>query len=235
MRDGTQTYLIRSMSKIKLLQVQFSDTIAPWELPAFRGAVVAKVGRAHHWFHNHLHDKQYLYRYPKIQYKCIKGRPVLLCIHEGVEEIHKLFDQADWSLRLHDRALAMRIDRLDMRELELKTMPQPQEYRIYRWMGLNQENYSQYQGLRYQTDQLLFLEQKLVSNIISFAKSVQWHIDARFEVKITQLRRQHWVKYKNQRFAAFDLNFETEVFLPKNIGLGRKVSVGFGTVMPVKT
>lgn len=218
------------MTKVKFLKVQFTDTIQPWELPAFRGAVVAKVGRAHHWFHNHLDDKQYLYRYPKIQYKCVSRHPMLLCLEEGVEEIHKLFEKSDWSLNISQRDLEMRIHRLDLHEFTMQVLDRPQTYRIRNWVALNEKNYATYQHITALTDKIAFLEQKLVSHIISFAKGIRWHIDQRFEVKITELSAPRWVKVKSTGLMGFDVSFTTRIFLPDFVGLGRKVSLGFGTV-----
>ena len=224
------------MTKIKFLKVQFTDTIQPWEIPAFRGAVVDKVGRSHHWFHNHRSQSTYFYRYPKIQYKCAGNRPMLLCLHEGVDEIHKLFEQPDWSLQItkQQRALEMRIHRLDMHEFDIELLDQPQRYRIYNWVALNEKNYEEYQQIDALTDRITFLENKMASHIISFAKSIQWHIHERFEIKIVDLSPIRWVKVKGVRMMAFDLTFDTQVFLPDYLGLGRKVSIGFGTVKRVR-
>jgi len=41
------------MKKLALLKVAFDTTIQPYEVSAFRGAIIDKVGRQHEWFHNH--------------------------------------------------------------------------------------------------------------------------------------------------------------------------------------
>lgn len=221
------------ITPIKFLKVLFNDRIQPWEIPAFRGAMVAKVGKQHDWFHNHLNEEKYLYRYPKIQYKCAKRRPMLVCLHEGVDEIHKLFDQPDWTLQMQQRSLEMSIYRLELHEFNIRLLDKPQRYQLHRWVALNEKNYTEYQQLNALTDKISFLEQKLASHIISFAKSIQWHIHERFEVKIAELSTPRWVKIKNTHMMSFDLLFDTRVFLPDYLGLGRKVSLGFGTVKRV--
>jgi hypothetical protein len=62
------------MKTIRLLRVEFDAPLKPYEVPAFRGAVVAKVGREHDLFHNHLDDTRYAYRYPLVQYKSLYER-----------------------------------------------------------------------------------------------------------------------------------------------------------------
>ena len=223
------------MQPMKILKVQFDAQISAQEIPAFRGAMIATVGQENDWFSNHLEGESLAYRYPKIQYKRARQNPLLVCLEEGVDEMHKFFAVSEPVFRLKGREVAMPVKTLLLKKLDMQVHTEPQAYQIHHWLGLNTENYQQYQQLKYQTEQLLFLEKKLVSNIISFAKGIRWHIKEHFEVKITRLHRQSWMRYKDQRFMAFDLDFETQVFLPKDIGLGRKVSVGFGVVRPIRT
>lgn len=222
------------MTNIKFLKVQFTDTIQPWEIPAFRGAIIAKVGRAHHWFHNHIDDGKFLYRYPKIQYKCLNHRATLLCIHEGVDEIHKLFEKLDWSININERNLEMRIHRLDMHEFNLQTLEHKQRYHIRQWVALNQKNYPIYQKMTALSDKIALLEQKLASNIISFAKSINWRIDERIQINLVDLPEPSWVKLKGKKVMGFDVTFDANVFLPNFLGLGGKVSLGYGVVKRVR-
>lgn len=223
------------MPKVKILKVQFDAQISAQQIPAFRGAIIAAVGQDNNWFSNHLSEQEVAYRYPKIQYKRMGQHPLLFCLKEGVEEIHKFFDVSPPTICLNGQMLNIPIKNLFLNEFEVKVSDRPKLYRLRQWLALNQENYLKYQQLKYLTDQLLFLEKKLASNIISFAKSIQWHIDAHFEVKITQLHRQTKVTYKKQPFLAFDLDFETNLRLPNDLGLGRKVSVGFGVLRQVRS
>lgn len=218
------------ITPLKFLKIQFNDTIHAWEIPAFRGALIAKVGRQHDWFHNHLNDEKYLYRYPKIQYKRAGNHPMLVCLHEGVDEIHKLLDQPDWSLQLNQRRLEMNIFRMELHEFKIKLLDQPQRYQLQRWLALNEKNYLAYQQLDSLADKIRFLESKLAGHIIGFAKGIQWQIPERFEVNITALSSPYWVKVKNTHMMSFDITFTTRVFLPDYLGLGRKVSLGFGVV-----
>ena len=62
------------MKKIRYLEVTFENDIEPWEVPAFRGAIIATAGKEHVLFHNHDDDK-FRYSYPLIQYKQIRKKP----------------------------------------------------------------------------------------------------------------------------------------------------------------
>jgi len=68
------------MKKIRILTVIFDTEIKGYEIPAFRGAVVDKVGLENIIFHNHLSGNTFLYKYPLIQYKVIRNNPAIQCI-----------------------------------------------------------------------------------------------------------------------------------------------------------
>lgn len=57
------------MSKIRYLKILFDKNIQAYEVSQFRGAVIAKTKGMSNLFHNHLDDKEFIYRYPLIQYK----------------------------------------------------------------------------------------------------------------------------------------------------------------------
>lgn len=75
------------MKKIRFLKIQFEGNLEPYEIPAFRGAVIEKAGRENLSFHNHASDEQFLYGYPVIQYKTIGKNPALICLDYGIEGI----------------------------------------------------------------------------------------------------------------------------------------------------
>lgn len=79
---------------IRLVTVTFTEPIQAQQLYAFRGAIAAKVGWQNEWFHNHDNTSGgYHHRYPILQYKRHQGKPMILCLEHGVEEIQKFFSQ----------------------------------------------------------------------------------------------------------------------------------------------
>ncbi len=224
---------------LKLLRVHFDVEIAPYEVPAFRGAIVDKVGIENDLFHNHINKSQkinedeaqkFAYRYPRIQYKRIGKQPVILCVGEGVEEIHKFFEKQDWDIRIGNDILKMRIAKLDLNEFEMRVSENLHSYSIRNWVALNQQAYNQYQNLEGMIEKVAFLEKKLIGNILSFAKGIGWYIEEDIELKITDLPQLQVISYKKQKLQTFHVDFKTNVFIPKYIGLGAKTSVGMGTV-----
>lgn len=218
------------MKKIRVLTVVFDTEIAGYEIPAFRGAVIEKVGSDSLLFHNHLDSKQFLYRYPLIQYKMLNRKPAIMCIDYGVDEIHKFFEKRDWSLKISDRWLDMKIDKLQMNQFVMQVWDKTFSYSIHNWIALNQENFSKYHDLATMTEKIEMLERTLKANILSFAKGIEWTVDKEIKLSIRDIRRNRTAKVKGRLLEGFDLDFSTNVFLPIHIGLGKSVSLGYGIV-----
>lgn len=223
-----------NLKKLKVLRVQFDTEIKPYEVPAFRGAIADKVGKENDMFHNHLGDEKLAYRYSLIQYKCIRSNPTILCLGEGVEEIHKFFEKRNWDIMIGDRAVEMKIGKLDLNQFTMQVWDKSFAYHIQNYIALNQEGYAEYQKLRSLTEQLSYLEIKLRNHIVNFAKGIDWEIDKEIEVRITALQHIKAVRYKQQKLMGFNFDFDTNVFLPNYIGLGGKVSSGFGVVNAIR-
>jgi len=221
--------------KIRILNVIFDNNIAGHEIPAFRGAVANKVGHDNVLFHNHVGDDKFRYSYPLIQYKQIQGKPSIICVDEGVDEIHKFFENRNWSIELSGRELDMKIYKLNMNQYTMQVWDKLWTYNIYNWVALNQENYKKYELCEGIADKYIFLENILKGNILSFAKGIAWTVDKDIVVKISDMIRTKTTNIKQQRILTFDIEFKSNVFLPNNIGLGKNVSLGFGNVRSLRT
>ena len=220
--------------KIRILQVVFDTEIKAFEIPAFRGAIIKKVGLENILFHNHLDGNGFLYKYPLIQYKVVNNHPTIICFDYGVDEIHKFFENTDWSIKISDRWLNMKIERLNMNQFTMNVWDKMFNYRIYNWIALNKKNYELYQKLEGIVEQTQFLEKKLVGNILSFAKGIEWTIDKEVKLNITKIHDTRPVSLKGQKLLGFNLDFKCNVLIPSNIGLGKSVSVGYGNVREIK-
>lgn len=101
------------MKKLKTLFVQFDNELLAHQIPAFRGAIIEKVGRENLLFHQHKNDTEVLYQYPLIQYKSIGHKPSIFCLGDGADEMHKLFQFKKWDINLSGRPYELKIHRLD--------------------------------------------------------------------------------------------------------------------------
>lgn len=220
--------------KLRSIFIAFEEPIANREIIAFRSAVAEKAGRNHILFHNHLDTSQYLYRYPRIQYKVINQRPAMVCIEDGVEEVHHFFQKPSWDLTLFDRVYKVKVSKLLVNRYNMQVWDHTFTYNLYRWHALNQENYNAYRSITDDTEKLALLERILTGNILSFAKGIGWTVDKEVKLNIKQILKRRWLPLKDKKVLGFDIEFDTNIFLPNYIGLGKNVSIGFGVVKQKK-
>lgn len=223
------------MKELQIMKVVFNARIAAHETPAFRGAIIQKVGLDRDIYHNHDNNansnKQYHYRYPLVQYRRDRNRPALVFIGQGIVEAGHLFAQPDWTLTFAGRTQAMSIADLQVRQHSFGVTPN--EYRYYtvhRWQALNDANYQRYN----QTDDLAariqMLQQILTGHIISFAKGINYQLEQRFDLCITDILSTRINHYEGVKVQTFEARFKTNLLLPPFIALGKGVSLGFGEV-----
>lgn len=223
------------MTNLRLLNVQFDTPIEPWELRAFRGAVAKKAGWQHELFHNHDNESGgYHYRFPLIQYKQHLGRPMLLCLNEGIEELHHFFSQPDWTLDLNGRQAPVRIARLDVKQYNLNVWEKPSRFHIRHWIGLNEDNYGTYIRLEGMVERLGLLEKVLQNQVVSLLHQLGHEPERPVEVKLLSKKDERWVGYKNVKMLAFSLEFSCNVGLPDWIGIGKGCSSGWGVIRGLK-
>ena len=217
------------MKKIKMLQVTFDATLEPYEIPAFRGAIASKVPIDSVLFHNHGAEGL-RYSYPLIQYKRNNKYASIVCLGEGVDQIHHFFENKDWTINISGKKLAMKIDDLKMHNHTVKIDHALNRYKIRNWMPLGDKAFKEFVHLEDEAGRLEKLESKLVGNILSFAKGMNWHIDKNVICRIKEINNQKNVSFKGMKMITFDLEFSTNVSLPVGIGLGRKVGFGHGVL-----
>lgn len=223
------------MQKIEYLSIRFAHEIAPWELPAFRGAVVEHVGRERDLFHNHDNAAGgFHFRYPLIQYKRQRGKAALLCLQEGAEDFYSVFGGKGRSLTLGEREMPLRIEDLRMRSQVVGIWDQSFKYRIRDWIALNQDNYRKYTNTEGLGKRLEILERTLKGHLLAFLQGVGCPTDKPVTAGISELRYSRAVTYKGVKLLAFSLDFHANVSLPDMIGLGKGVSLGHGTVHKVR-
>lgn len=224
------------MQKLRILSVSFDTPIEPWELRAFRGAVARKAGWEHELFHNHNNDTGgFHYRLPLIQYKQDHGRPMLVCLNEGIEELHHFFTQPDWTLDLNGRATPVRIARLDVKQYNLGVWAERTfRYHIRHWIALNEDNYATYTRLAGMVERLYFLENLLKNQLVGLLHQLGAEADRPVDVKLLAKKDERWVSYKGIKMLAFSLEFSCNVALPDWVGIGKGCSSGWGVIRNLK-
>ncbi|MGB0864537.1 MAG: CRISPR-associated endonuclease Cas6 [Saprospiraceae bacterium] len=226
------------MKRLRVLTVTFNIPIEGEEIGAFRGALINKVGLEHEWFHNHNNDTnsthQYHYRYPLIQYKRVRNKPMLVFLDDCIEEAHKLFSQSDWTLDLKGKPYAMKVKDLGINEFNIQVWENTFKYNIRNWLPITQKNMKEFNSITRLSERINYLERKLANHLVSFAKGIGYRWEKRIEVHIQNIQYESIVQMKGNKLKAFTLDFETNLFVPNYVGLGKSVSRGFGVVTVIK-
>ncbi len=220
------------MKSIRLLKVVFKLPIDPWDIPAFRGAIINKIGDdAHVLFHQHI-DNGYYHKYPLIQYKCFgkEHHAGIICLNEGTEQIHQLFANSPWNINFKGETVKLQIKQLDLREYTLCLTDQPILYNIYNWLPFSQENYQLYKTKESLVEQIQFLEQMLTGHLLGFATRMEWQLERRFQLHITKILRSGSINDRDTTRLSFSVQFKTNLWLPNFIGLGKLSSKGYGVL-----
>lgn len=218
------------MSKIRYLKILFDKNIQAYEVSQFRGAVIAKTKGMSNLFHNHLDDKEFIYRYPLIQYKIQNKKPCIICLKEATEDIHYLLKERDYRFKIGDRQLDMTIEDVRLKYENIQTWEKQFKYNIHNYMALNQENFEKYQACESLVEKLALLEELLYKHILIFATEMGSHMPVDLKVNIIELKGEKYIEYKNIFHLTFSLNFKTNLTIPNYVGIGKGTSLGFGIV-----
>lgn len=218
------------MPNTKLLEVSFSLPLKPYEVPAFRGAIIELVGRENVAFHNHIGEDKFLYKYPLIQYKTKRGNAHIVCMNEGVEELYALFTKKNHTIHIGEKPFSLHIDNINVSNPFIQVWDKRFHYHISNWLPLTGDNFKKYIELKGIAEKANMLEKIFIGNVLSFAKGIEWTVDKEIEASIMDITREKIIKYKSTKLKAFDVEVSTNVFFPNLIGLGKGSSTGFGVV-----
>lgn len=178
--------------------------------------------------HHHAADGEYLYTYPRVQYRVIAGVPQILGIEEGARVLREISDE------LTELVLGGRRYRITQKILyEQEVKPKPARVKQYKfitpWLALNPENYRKYKEIRDWKEKKNLLNRILVGNILAMCKS--FGIVVRKRLHAHSLLEPEKVRYKGVEVLGFTGEFRVNFAIPELFGLGKGVSQGFGVVM----
>jgi hypothetical protein len=181
--------------------------------------------------HHHIQGTQYLYTYPKVQYKIIEGTPSILGIEEGAEVIKKISSNLE-ELKLGKNTYKINQQILYQSQTDIRP-DKPIQYKfITPWIGLNSKNYQTYRDLRDWKEKKHLLNKTMVGNVLSMCKGLGIIANRRLEVH--SLLNQENIRFKGIDLIAFTGEFRLNFRIPDFFGLGKGVSQGFGTIKEAK-
>lgn len=227
------------VNAIRILVIRFNLTLSVKELPLFRGAINSMIegGENTLLFHNHTnesHKNGLRYAYPLIQYKRIGGKAAIVCVGEGAVAVGEFFSSMQPQISLGDRQEVLEVESVVPDRFILQVWQDVFSYHLRKWLPLNQDNYETYNGLESIVEKVRFLENILIGNMLSMAKTFNVMFDKKVMVKILDMSDAFPISYKGVKMMAFDIEFKSNVYLPDFIGLGKGVSLGMGMVTKIR-
>jgi len=180
--------------------------------------------------HNHYEDGRFRYKYPSIQYKVINNIPTLIGIEEGAELLPSLFLKIK-ALDINGQKYSINTKNIALTNEKAGYSPNLHEYQFATlWMGLNQTNYAKYHHLKSEVEKQEMLNAILVGHILSFFRNTGVELNANERLMAKVHVEEKSTQFKENKMVAFSGSFIVNALLPDEIGLGKAVSRGFGTI-----
>jgi hypothetical protein len=176
--------------------------------------------------HNHKGD-DFIFSYPKVQYKVIDNLPIICGIQEGASLVAKVGFEAE-NIDIDGDTMDIFQKYLSKECVEFGVENDYVEYEFATpWIALNQRNISEYNRSN-KIEREEILKKVLIGNILSMSKGLGYTVDNRLYVWLDLHSRQ--VNFKNIKMTAFVGRFKLNFLIPDYLGIGKAVSRGFGTV-----
>ena len=219
------------MKYVRTLTVITDAEIHQNEIPLFRGAVIHNLGEHPNvYFHNHLDDDKFRYSYPLIQYKRLEKKAAIVCVEEGVDIIGQFLTEVNGTLTIGERQVTCNTGTILPARILVQTWQEMFSYHISRWLPLNSKNYQLYQTLEGVVEKTTFLENILKGNLLSMLKGLNIHLEKELVLKITDISEAYLLYNKGVKMMAFNADFNCNLSIPNNIGIGKNASIGCGIV-----
>ena len=222
-------------STFKTLFASFNLPLQTHELSWWRGAFSEMAGWEHDHLHNHQSDGRIIFRYPKVQYRIWNRKAAIFAIDEAIRTFQQISAQAEWKLRWKENTHQLLLEKLDIQKHELKMSPTLLAYRINGYVGLNQSNYDAYLRGPSLSTRVEILEKSLVGHILGFCTEIGWKVPNKsLKVHIQDIHKKQGLRLVKNEFLAFDLTFHSNIYLPNQLALGKKLAFGCGIIKRVK-
>lgn len=174
-------------------------------------------------FHNHKDRFDFNYDYSFIQYKVKNGELFIVGIDRGgdklLEKVSSL-NQVIIGNQVIEVALDINITFPNLRVEDNKKY----KYKFETiWLALNEKNFIKYKNGE------LDLNQQLANNILEFYKMCGIRVEKRIEV-LGEFKEIN-IRQKDTNLLGFVGEFFTNAYLPDDISLGKRKSIGLGRVI----
>ncbi|MEW6481949.1 MAG: CRISPR-associated endonuclease Cas6 [bacterium] len=215
--------------KVKTLIFHFTcDEAVKGTADKLRGFFADKF-KEYTLIHQHLTDRQLLYKAPLIQYKIFNGRPFVLGINQGADILQGIYEDIDYlkigrfEYQIKEKSIVLKTDYFGIANSSTSYSF------LTPWLALNEKNYGRYQRLGSWTKKKELLSSILIGNIISISKSLGYTVPEPIIARIDEIKEVS-TSLKGTPMLGFLGDFSVNFEIPDYWGIGKSVSRGFGTV-----
>lgn len=178
--------------------------------------------------HNHITDK-FVYNYPSIQYKMLDQKPLIVGIKNGVDILKEIFDEYE-IITLNDKNYKITERSMTIKKKDFCLTNKNYFYEfITPWAALNDNNYVKYMLIENEESRVELLSKILIGNLISMSKDLGYFVDGRINCEF-YLKSKKKIIFKDNELLSFYGRFKVNFCIPDYLGIGRHVSLGYGTV-----
>lgn len=218
------------MKTIEIFKIRYTDINMSEDIvPMVRGYFANKYIEIDN-MHNHDGDK-YIYRYPDIQYKIIEDNPVIIGINQGANILKNKNIFNEDTIKIGNREITSTQRKIVSKNAQIGISKDIKKYKfITPWVSLNQKNIKKYNKADI-IEKNDLLEKIIIGNILSLSKGLNYTVEEEIRVKLeleeikVNLKGIDMIGFKGY----FYVNFE----IPNDLGIGKSISRGFGTVKKV--
>lgn len=216
----------------KILSLTFPDLrLDPRDAPKLRGYFIEHFGADNVLFHHHTDAGGFVYKYPLIQYKVLRGVPTVIGINAGADSLLAVFMDIR-EIELDGRRLPVNAKELNFLDAAVSIGDELREYRFATpYFPFTQDNYRDFRS-RSPEEQAGRLRTLVVNHLIQALRNLGCSVTPDGPRVMASVRlRPKLVNFKNQVMQMYTGEFTTNVVFPTGLGIGKSTSRGFGTVV----
>jgi hypothetical protein len=172
-----------------------------------------------------------VYEHPRIQYKVVNGRGLIVGLHEGAFLLQ--IAEIPVRLRLGSKQVnVVGVDRV-VRTVPFGLAEQRFEYEfVTPWVALNEDNHVRFQAARVrgkeETDELM--RRVLIGNLLSMSKGLGYEVPGPIDASVSVGEPREVILKPGVVLLGFSGRFRTNFLVPQIWGIGKQSARGFGTV-----
>lgn len=203
----------------------------PYQIHKFRG-FIGNLFSKYDVIHNHDPESgKPIYRYPLIQFKRIDSCPCIVAVTDAaVHLFSEIFMKLD-NILIDEVPIPVYEKNLKVEEVAFGFSKDVFVYEfISPWIGLNQRNYREYIRTRDDKRKRDILKKALTGNLLSMSKYLGHWLAKDQKIETEILLEENTVNLKGNPLLGFRGIFKVNFLIPDDLGIGKSVSRGFGTV-----